>query len=62
MQAPPPAPQLASEGGVSHVAPLQHPLVHVLEHPRHTPLEHVLVPQSAQALPPAPHTACDMPG
>lgn len=53
MHALPLVPQVVSEG-VSHVLPEQQPDWHVVEHPAHTLLTHVLPPQSTHADPPAP--------
>jgi hypothetical protein len=47
-------PQVATDG-VSHVLPLQQPVVQVCEQPWHAWFTHVLVPHGAHAAPPPPH-------
>jgi hypothetical protein len=56
MHASPPTPQAASERALQ-VGPEQHPLVHVVAHPLHTPLVHVSTPgQAWHSAPPLPHS------
>jgi hypothetical protein len=55
--APPFVPHVIVDGWL-HVLPVQHPVVHVCEQPRHVLFTHVLVPHDAHAAPPDPHTPC----
>ena len=57
----PPIPHVVCDGG-SHVFPLQQPVAHVCEQPRHTWLTHVLVPHETHALPAPPHWPLLVPG
>ncbi len=62
MHALPPVPHVACEG-VSHVLPLQQPVVHVTEHPAQALFTHAPpVPQSTQADPLPPHAPACVPG
>ncbi len=59
VHAPPPAPQLVTEG-TSHVDPEQQPDVHVCEHDWHTPLTHASPPgHAAHAAPLVPQEEDD---
>ena len=61
VQALPPVPQVVCDG-VSHVLPLQHPEVHVIEHPAHAWFRHAPpLPQLTHCEPLPPHAVACVP-
>jgi hypothetical protein len=61
VHAAPPVPHVPIEG-VSHVAPTQHPLVHVVLHPVHAWFtQFSVLPQAPHAEPPLPHALLEVP-